>query len=356
MKALPKAAKDYIVASTKALDCDPTLLATPLLPILAAAIGNAVRVEIKPTWVEPCILWAIVISKSGTMKSPAIDAMMKPVNRLEALRKEAFREELAEFNKLEKEERKKKVKPTRDRLKVNDITIETLAMVHSDNPRGLLLARDEVAAWWASFNKYSRGESDLHCWIEFYEGRYVTIDRKSNDVPTLDIKSPCVSVIGGVQPGVLEKTLQPAYFYSGFEPRLLFVEPPENVPDWSDATVHPDVRDAYYELVESLYNISMGRESHVLPLSSKAKDAFKEFVRECKVITEQLPDGPLRSRMAKLKAIAARIALIFQLCHDPGSVEVKGFYVERAIEVAKWFWYEALRVHQKAQLCILDDE
>ncbi|MEM8488469.1 MAG: DUF3987 domain-containing protein [Bacteroidota bacterium] len=347
VELLPAVARDYVTAYSKSLDCDPALLAVPFFPIAAAAIGNTTRIQLKSDWDEPCVLWTIIVSSSGTMKSPAIKAMLKPVNFLEAKRHEIFKAELENFSLLEKDEQKSQGRPVRSRVRVNDITIETMAFVHAQNPRSLLLARDEVAAWWASFNKYSKGEADLHTWIEFYEGNYVTIDRKSNEIPTLDIKSPCVSVLGGTQPDVLTKSMQPVYFQSGFEPRLLLAEPPENVPEWTEDEVAIEVKEKYNELIHQLYGIILEDQPRLVPLTAEAKEVFKAFVNESARTIARLPSGPQRSRVAKSKAVAARLALILQLCENQDSLEVTQDNVERAIEITRWFLYEAARIHFK---------
>jgi hypothetical protein len=53
---------------------DAGVVALPSLVALAACIGNARRVVIKPGWPEPAVLWGVIVAVSGEKKSPCIDA------------------------------------------------------------------------------------------------------------------------------------------------------------------------------------------------------------------------------------------------------------------------------------------
>ena len=70
---LPSPIREFIEAGSRALGCDESYVALPLLWSLAAAVGNARRVQLKSSWCEPCVLWIVIVGASGTMKSPALD-------------------------------------------------------------------------------------------------------------------------------------------------------------------------------------------------------------------------------------------------------------------------------------------
>ena len=74
--------------------------------------------------------------------------------------------------------------PLADRLvtTVREISIEQLAPILSENPKGLVLARDELAAWAGGFDKYrgGKGEESAH-WLEMYRAGKLTVDRKTGD-------------------------------------------------------------------------------------------------------------------------------------------------------------------------------
>jgi hypothetical protein len=61
-------------------------------------------------------------------------------------------------------------KPTRTRYRTGDPTTEAVVRILEDNPQGVLLARDELAAWLGSFDRYAHGAADLQFWIEVWGG------------------------------------------------------------------------------------------------------------------------------------------------------------------------------------------
>jgi hypothetical protein len=58
--------------------------------------------------------------------------------------------------------------PVLERVVTGDVTIEKLAALLEDNPKGLLVSRDELGGWLASFTRYKGGAggSDLPNWLE----------------------------------------------------------------------------------------------------------------------------------------------------------------------------------------------
>ena len=64
--ALPDPIRQFVQLAAKAIGCDPTYVALPLLSAVAAAIGNTRRVQPKHNWSEPPTLWTIIIGQSGT--------------------------------------------------------------------------------------------------------------------------------------------------------------------------------------------------------------------------------------------------------------------------------------------------
>jgi len=352
---LPAACADFVRAGSAALGCDEAMIAVPSLSVLAAAIANARRIRIKISWEEPSILWTILINPSGTLKTPAFDLALKPVNKIEMEAKQRFdlawdqyEYELEQYNQLSKDAKRNAQvpqKPERARCRVSDTTVESVAVVHQKNPRGLLLARDELAGWFGSFDRYARGEADMQSWIEFGNGRFVQIDRKSGDIPTLDIERPHVCVTGTIQPKILSERLKNQHFDSGFIQRCLLAYPPESPRHWTEADITLEVRERYYNLVSSLYALPYEGEPRYLTLSAEAKREFSSFVNENGEAVSRMREGALRSTLSKIEAVAARFALIFQVAESTQSTEVSGEMMKRGILLAKWFRYEIARIY-----------
>jgi hypothetical protein len=345
--ALPDPVSRYAQAHSEAMCVDPAMIAVPALSVLAAAIGNTREVEVKSSWTEPATLWTAVINPSGALKSPAMEKALGPAYREEKRLKEEWEQEISEWKERDEEDRDQR--PVRERRLANDATVESIALLHDDNPRGFLLYRDELAGWLGSFNQYNRGDSDLQKWIEFYENRPIQIDRKSSDRPALFVEHPSVSVTGTVQPDVLEDRLDTLHFQSGFAARLLMCEPPERPRRFNDADVTSATKEKYFDLVRRLYRITLDEEEGAkgLPLSSEAREVYADFFDRNQRLLEKLQSGPLRAVVAKIEAIAARIALILQVCEDPSVTEIRRDSMIAGTTLAKWFRREVARIYQQ---------
>ena len=347
---LPDPIQAFAKAHAEAMCVDPVMIAQPALITCSAAVGNSRHVNIKSSWSEPATLWGMIIQASGALKSPAQEKALGPAFRKEKSLKEKWEKKLAEWEEEDNEERGPK--PQRERRLVNDATVESVALLHDDNPRGLLLYRDELAGWLGSFNQYNKGDSDLQKWIEFYESRPVQVDRKSSDRPALFIEHPSVPVTGTIQPEVLEDRLSALHFQSGFVARMLMSEPPERSRRFNNNDVTRETKSEYYNLADHLYTLVMPDRDQTmvdqdLSFSGEAREVYAEFFNECERVNEKLSSGPLRALVSKNQAVGARLALVLQLCGDPYSDEIGRDAAIAGTTLARWFRHEAARIYQR---------
>ena len=380
VEELPATVRDYALAHAHAIGCDPALVAMPCLAAVAAGIGNAACIALDHTWKEPPTLWTSVVAPSGSAKSPAQNVALRPTMDLEReaavqyrLEREAYDEALAEQRAKQKgKEPLFSVKPPkRMRYRVGDVTAESLLVVHADNPRGLFLVRDELAGWLSGFDRYAKsGKGDAQTWIEMYGALPVAVDRKSNaDSPVLYVDRPSVSIAGGIQPGVLARTLRGEHFDSGFAARLLMAWPPARTLEWRP-TSHgavEEVNQAFQHTVRGLYALPFrmdgARVTPVeIPLSPRAVEAFQRFHRVTSSKTGRLPEmAPLRSVWSKAPALCARLALCIELAERVSEAPVGSLSlssettigaasVERAARLTRWFLREVLRIYRRLEL------
>jgi hypothetical protein len=75
--ALPEPIRGFVVAGAKAIGCDTSYLALPILTTMAAAIGTTRRIQLKRGWTAPAIIWAAMVGESGTSKTPAFRLVMR---------------------------------------------------------------------------------------------------------------------------------------------------------------------------------------------------------------------------------------------------------------------------------------
>ena len=178
LDALPGPIRQFAIEGAASLTAPPELIAVPALVVAAAAIGGSRIIELKQGWTEPASVFAAVISPTGTMKSPALQLATAPLQALS---------------------------PRDVPTWTADVTVERLAQLLADNPRGLLLIRDELSAWVKSMNQYKQGKgADRQFYLSVWSGAPVKVDRVGGGTPTsISIARPCLSVVGCMPPEVL---------------------------------------------------------------------------------------------------------------------------------------------------------
>ena len=368
-KMLPSPLNEFVLSSSEATGCDPAYMALPLIAACSQAIGSTRRVGLKNSWSEPAIVWTAIVGTSGTRKSAAIDLALRPLRAREARMlgsweaahreyqkaKTAYKAKLVAWGKSpDGEPPKEPEKPRPVRYLVQDTTLEALVETLRDNPRGVLLALDELARWFSSFDRYSGGRGGgLAQWLEMHGGRGMTVDRKTGDSPLIVIPHASASVTGGITLGVLRRCLRPQNFENGLAQRLLLANPPPAKREWTDDEVDSEVQAAVGDVFDRLLALDFegagaaggGRkEPKILPLSAEAKGIWVGFYNESETAIAEAEED-LSAAFSKLEGYAARFALIFQMVMDPDAQVVDRVAMDRGVAVAKWFNHETERVY-----------
>jgi len=375
----PEPIRGYVKAGARAMRCDEAYIGVPMLGGLAASIGATHRAMLKPGWHEPSVVWCSVVAESGTMKSPSQSLALDPLRRAQEWQLEQLPRLLEEYERdkalfdadMAAWKRKgrakgepppeKPVEPTVDRYIVNDITVEALAEILADNPRGVLAACDELGAWLGGFDQYRAGRgSDVAKWLSIHRAEGLIVDRKTGAKKTIFVKRAAVSVVGSIQPRTLSRALGDEHFENGLAARLLLASPPRMPKQWSDAAIDHDTYKAVERVYGRLLALNFGTDDNDeaapvdLPLSADAKAAWIQFYNEHAVAMSGMT-GKLAAAMAKLEAYAARLALVMFLVksvaddvmvHDDAVVEIDGDSMAAGMTLGRWFGAEGERVYR----------
>ncbi len=375
VKALPMRLAKFVARVAKALGCDASYVALPLLAALAAAIGNCRAIRLKRGWVEPSIVWAAIVGDSGTLKSPALDKALRPARERQRDAMRAFEQASIRYKQellvYERDLKDWKLGdetcavlpvepqvPVPERYVVEDITVEALAALLQDQPRGLLLVRDELSGWLSGFDRYAQGKGgDAAKWLEMHGAKPLTVDRKTGPTKLIYVHRAAVSLTGGIQPGTLRRAMGDEYVENGLAARLLFAMPPRRPKRWTDAGVDPADEQDLQRLFDKLYNLRMDTDERgeptpkVLDLTPEAHKLWVAFYDEHADEQFRL-GGALASAWSKLEAYAARFALIIHLVrcqdyglHQPDHGKVDEVSIRAGITLARWFGHEARRVY-----------
>jgi hypothetical protein len=370
---LPAAVGDCVRAASCAIGCDSSFVALPLMACLARAIGNKRVIRLKRTWTEPAIIWASIVGKSGSHKTPAMAAAMSFLNREQAKAITAFQEAVAQFDQdkalYDREyaawKRAKSTEPPPwppeepvcNRFITTDTTIEALAFMLHNQFDGVLVHRDELAGWLGGIAEYKGGKgSDLGHWLASWSAAPLTVDRKTGAIKMIHVPRAAVSIVGGIQPGVLRKSIGQEHMQDGLCARLLLAMPDPKLVRWTDAEPDHNTQAAMGAIFEKLIGMSPAAdgdgnpEPFAMSLSNEAKRVWVDYFNRHRAELSDLDDD-LAAAWSKLEAYTARFALIFQLCSWAAGEEyasdqlIDEAAMRSAITLSDWFGGEARRVY-----------
>jgi hypothetical protein len=238
---IPDPLSGWVFDTSERMDnAPPDFVAAAAVVEAGALLGRKVGVRPKrhDDWVVIANIWGGLVGPPASMKTPALEQVVKPVKRLAAEAQEAYQDALkaheldmmvaeAERGALKKklevtakevasgkasrgnleevrqdiEDLEEPEAPREKRYMTNDATIEKMAEILEHNPDGILYYRDELMGWLRSLDKAGR-EADRAFFLESWNGNgSFSVDRIGRG--SLHVPAVCVSILGGIQPGPL---------------------------------------------------------------------------------------------------------------------------------------------------------
>ncbi len=360
VEVFPKAVKEIITDTNESLSFPIDFIGASILYAVSVSIGNTHRVEIKKGWQENAVLYLSIVGRAGTNKSHPVSFALQPIEQRENLKFQKYQIEKQEFDaisNLTKKEREQQgysepVKPILEQHLVTDFTPEALTDVHKFNKRGIGVYTDELATWFKNFNRYNKG-SEEQFWLSVWSGKTIRINRKTTE-PTF-ITNPFISVIGTIQPKVLNE-LADNRIENGFLDRLLFVAP-ENLtkPYWSEKEINPVIIENWQTIISTLLDLPIiqdetnNTQPEVLRFTPEAKQLLFDWQRKLTDQSNKPENEGISGINAKMEMYAVRLALILQMirfaCNEDNKRAVGIEAVEGALKLVKYFKRTAIKVH-----------
>jgi hypothetical protein len=209
----------------------------------------------------------------------------------------------------------------------------------------VVVSVDELAGWVDGFGQYKSGGrgADAAKWLSMHNAGAVTVDRKGGG--TLYVPRAAVSVVGGIQPRVLARSIGQQYRENGLLARLLLSMPPRRPKTWSPGATWSTATADGGAVFDVLYAMEPGPAVDLDPDGTAAlKQFFVEHAAE-----QSAAKGDVAALLAKIEAYAARLSLIVHLLgwagrqHDRERIGAAD--VAAGVGLARWFAAEARRVY-----------
>ena len=325
----PDNIKNYLLECNRTLNSSIDYMGCAFMWVLSVIIGNSIKVQVKTGWIESVNMWLALVGKPGVGKTPNIENVIFPLHKANSneiksyIKKMTAFEKYQELDKKEKERVEEQKEPKKTQFIANDITLEALIDLHSENKNSIGVFKDELSGWLKDMNKYRAG-SDLEFWLSTWSNKGVSLNRRTSK--NAFIESPIIPVLGGIQPGILNGFFSTENKENGFVDRMLTCYPDVKIEEFSDAEMDEQVHEWYNSYILNFYDkikkdyVLKDSEgeiiSHVALLSPEAK---AEYIRIDKDITaiqnSDIENEYMKSMLPKQKTYIPRFALMLNVLY-----------------------------------------
>ncbi|MEA3521359.1 MAG: YfjI family protein [Campylobacterota bacterium] len=360
-------------------------------------IGYRVRVKPKrnPEWKVTPNLWGMAIGEPSARKSPVIDQFLKPLHTLQKNAHAKYEENMKDYQEakihhdlavkaqkkalqkaydkedMEAIEKAKEMKipyigevPVPERFIINDATTESIGTLSSTSQRTILQYRDELAGFFASFQKPGR-EGDRAFFLEAFQGdRSYSYDRVGRG--TIHIKNLSLSLFGTIQPSVLPKYIlsKGGNNHDGLAQRMqLTVFSDDIFRPYMDQPIDFKAKEQAYEILKELayvdYEVwgAINDPHDEIPYFMFDSDAQKCFIRWYKKLKEKESEESnlnVQAHIGKYYSLLPSLALIFFLIDKAvGTTESNEIEVSHVQMAEKWC--SVLETHARKMYALTTD-
>jgi len=358
IEIFPSPIQSYILECKETLDSSIDYMGCSMLWLISVIVGNSIQIEVKKGWTETATIWLAVVGKAGLGKTPSIHNIIKPLlmaNNKEIKNYIKQSEKFEYYDKLstkEKKDHEEIQRPTKSQFIANDITIEALVELHQENPNSVGVFKDELAGWFKDMNKYREG-SDLEFWLSTWSGKAISLNRKTAKSAFVD--KPLVSVLGGIQPSILNSFYTDDNKDNGFMDRMLLSYPDLEIEKWNDKEMDYDTIQWYQDSIIAFYETikhkvvqfdsdgDIAPKTAIIPKESKA-EWIRVFNEYTDIQNSDEENEYMKSMLPKQKSYLPRFALLlntldsfFDDTHTADAMKISKESILKAEKVSKYF-------------------
>jgi hypothetical protein len=324
LEVFPAHLKMYIEHSNEKLMLNIDFMAGAMLWMTSVIIGNSIKIKAKKGWTESAVVFISLVGKAGLGKTPSVNNIIAPLKKINKKRIEDYFLKYQKYEQYIEMTKKEQVnvvpveKPKRKQLIASDTTIEALINLHNESKNAIGINKDELDGWFKDMNKYREG-SDKQQWLSIWSNESIIVNRLSRN--DLYINSPFISVIGGIQPEILDQQFTNENISSGFIDRFLFCYPQNlKAERYNEQDLGDDLIEWYENTITSMNDtitsfIKKDDDNEIIPfIVSMDEHARAEWVKVFDYYSEiqnsENEPEMFKSMISKIKIYVPRFALI----------------------------------------------
>lgn len=178
------------------------------LTVCSGAIPDHVKLVVNEgsDWEESPRMWTALLGLPSAKKSPILKTSTKPLVEINHRYRQATEEAEKVYGMLAPDEARRTDPPAKQRLIIEDVTVEATQQLFKDNPGGLFLLQDELSGFFGAIDKYNEGKgssADRSYWLKAFNGQSHAVDRVGRGNIYIPHLSACM--LGGIQPEPIKK-------------------------------------------------------------------------------------------------------------------------------------------------------
>ncbi|EKT3972897.1 DUF3987 domain-containing protein [Flavobacterium psychrophilum] len=326
--------RNLILEFYKSLNYPIDYSAVALLSAISVAMGTSVKIKVKSLWYEFAPLYCCLIGNAGANKTHPISTLFEPLKNIDIIYYEIFIEQYKKFkeyenlSKVEKKKTDKILEPLLKKHILTNFTPEVLFKRLSQFSKGCIVISDELVTFLEIINNYSKSDQ-IGIYLSLWNNQSTTIDRVGEPIPML-IKTPFLSIIGGIQPRILPNAFPLQKINNGFYQRFLFAFPniSEKQP-FNENEIDESLINQYSNFIKEYIENNIVVEqngflnSRTLEWTKESKLFFMEWnVKNCNLINEY-SDTIKSEILNKFDNHFIRLAMILQIMENPKSTHIE---------------------------------
>ena len=386
---IPGPLRPWLVDAASRASIPLEMIAAPALVAASSIVGRSVGIRpegARNPWLVIPNLWGAIVAPPGLLKTAAIGEATAPLQSLEdeAAEEHEGAKEIAEVERMALQAELAKLKAARNgidraavasvlkelrecepgerRYSTSDATLAKLGEILRDNPRGILLKRDELCGWLTSF-KQAGHESDRDFYLEGWDGKIpATVDRIGRG--TTRIPAVCISILGAIPPARLLSYVTETLDQGGADGLLqrfqLFVWP-DGLPPYrrTEGTPNRLARERAFVVYRALDNLraadlgAVQNDPGTVPYLCFDAEALAVFDTwrdelEARIRGEELQRTPaFASHLAKYRSLMPSLALLFHLIEIVGGPTSNHVGIPASAARLAAAWTEYLEAHAR---------
>ena len=254
--------------------------------------------------------------------------------------------------------------PTRRLFKSNETSIQSMTVLQQQNPRGILVFRDELTGLLVKWDRED-GADERAYFLEGWNGNGSYTDFKIGRGLT-DAKCICIGFLGGIQPDKLKRYLYQAMKGSndGLMQRLQLAVWPDEPESWQLVDTVPNKADKQrafniLKILAELHFIGHGAmmgeydDRPYFRFDDTGQAVFNDWITELQTVKIEREENPLMvEHLGKFRSLMPSLALIFHcidITDSKARGNVSGKAARLAVDWCKYLESHARRIYAMAE-------